>query len=168
MQRALIVVAVLVLATVVQWAVYYPALPETVASHFNGAGTPNGWSTKDTFFMVIGAVLGTELVFLVGLPLILGRLPVAIINLPHRDYWLAPKRRAQSLAAIGARLVWFAAASLMLALVVVQDVVLANLDASVRLSSVTPVALVAYLAFAVLWLIALFRRFKLPAPSAAR
>lgn len=162
MARALAVIALLILAALLQWAVYYPMLPDTLASHFDGAGHPNGWTSKAAFFQLMAAVLGIDVLFLVGLAPLLQRLPTSLVNLPHRDYWLAPERRARSLETVGVRLVWFAAASFLLALVIVQDVIAANLSESPRLGPLTPAALVVYLAFTVIWLVALFGRFPKP------
>jgi hypothetical protein len=75
-------------------------LPDPVASHFGPGGAANG-SMPRTVYVVF------MLLLVVGLPAFvvwassaaLAR-PGARINLPHRDYWLAPERREQSLAAI--------------------------------------------------------------------
>ena len=40
--------ALLVLAAL-QIAYFYPQLPDTVASRFDGAGRPNGWAPKGAF-----------------------------------------------------------------------------------------------------------------------
>jgi len=77
-------------------------LPPQVASHFGAAGTPNGWMDR-------GAYLAFMLGFAVAMPLavvlplsVLSRRHVDRINLPHRDYWLAPPRREATLRYLGA------------------------------------------------------------------
>ena len=47
-----VVFAVLLVVALALLAVYYPQLPERMASHFNGAGRANGWSSKAFFFGV--------------------------------------------------------------------------------------------------------------------
>ncbi len=36
----------------IHFSSYYSQLPDVVASHFDGRGTPNGCQTKPAFFMV--------------------------------------------------------------------------------------------------------------------
>ena len=43
---------------VLQTLYYYPQLPEVVASHWDGLGAPNGWSSRFGFFGVyLGIVI---------------------------------------------------------------------------------------------------------------
>ncbi len=83
----------LALCAVGQGLWQYSRLPARVMSHFDAAGRANGWMSRDTF---LGWQIGT-LVFIAalfeGLVLLQARLPREFINLPHRDYWLAPQRR---------------------------------------------------------------------------
>lgn len=73
-------------------------LPPTVASHFMVGGTANSFMPRSNY-------LGFVLALTVGLPLALALLstlshflPARFINLPDREYWLAPERREQTLA----------------------------------------------------------------------
>jgi hypothetical protein len=77
-------------------------LPPQVATHFGRGGGADGWMPRHlyTWFMVLMQVF---------LPLMLfgalGHLPrraERFVNLPHRDYWLAPERRAETVAALRA------------------------------------------------------------------
>jgi hypothetical protein len=83
----------------VAWAIVTSAdrLPETVASSFGAHGAPRAWMTRDFY-------RGWMLAFGVGLPwivfLAIAVAPRALpryVNLPHKDYWLAPDRREKSL-----------------------------------------------------------------------
>lgn len=74
------------------------SLPPAVASHFVAGGAANG-------FMPRAAYLRFTIAFLVGLPLLIALLtsltsllPARFVNLPNRKYWLAPERRADTLA----------------------------------------------------------------------
>lgn len=109
---------------------YYPRLPEVVASHFGREGTPNGWQTKPDFldFHVGAIVLATILSF--GVPRLIGALPVQLINLPNREYWLAPERRAETLEFFEAYFTWFGCTILTVLLVAVSLAIRANLDPS--------------------------------------
>ena len=74
------------------------AMPALVASHFVASGAANGFMPRPVYLTLI-------LVVCVGLPVALafatgaavGR-PSARINLPNRDYWLAPERRGATVA----------------------------------------------------------------------
>lgn len=59
---------VLVLTAAVQSIYFYPSLPETLASHFNGSGLPNGWLSKPAFFAVYGLVIVSSLVIFMIAP----------------------------------------------------------------------------------------------------
>lgn len=68
------------------------SLPPIVASHFAADGRANG-------FMPRNAYLGLMFFIAVGVPLLLallhrlvGFVPPRLVNLPNREYWLAPER----------------------------------------------------------------------------
>ncbi len=85
---------ILALAAIAQGLWQYSRLPERVAAHFDFSGHANGWMTRGTF---LGWQVGTLLFLTVlfeGIALLQSRLPADLINIPHRDYWLAPERRA--------------------------------------------------------------------------
>jgi serine/threonine-protein kinase len=77
------------------------ALPESVASHFGPGGVADGFMTREAYarFMVCLVVVVPSLVFFVSR--FAQRLPVALINLPNKSYWLAPERQQASLASLG-------------------------------------------------------------------
>ncbi len=73
------------------------ALPPVAASHFNAAGQADAYMPSTIYRnIMVGLVLGLPLL-VVFLPNALIRRASAAINLPHRDYWLAPERRAQTI-----------------------------------------------------------------------
>lgn len=150
----------LAVLSIVQAGYYYPQLPDSIASHFDGAGVANDWSSPAGFFAVVLLVVMLNLIVFVVLPhlIVADRLRV---NLPHRDYWLAAERRPQSLARIADFLGWFGVASLLLAVVVVQLVMDANL-ARAPLSSGIGWLLFAYFVYVLVSLARLFWRFRKP------
>jgi len=85
------------------------SLPERVATHFGANGQPDGWMSRDSH--TLGQVGIT--IFMAGLffslSLFLPRVPDRFINLPHRDYWLAPSRRAATFAWLAAMFLWLGA-----------------------------------------------------------
>ena len=76
--------------------------PPRVAVHFAGSGQVDGSMARDGYLLFILAFAALFPLFLVasiaGLPLITKR----GVKLPNRDYWLAPPRRDETLAAMGA------------------------------------------------------------------
>lgn len=124
----------LLLALALAQALYfYPQLPPRVASHFDASGQPNGWMSKQAF-AVVNALVLLLLALLFLLPAAI-RWPDSLVNLPHREYWLAPERRAETWATIGRYLAWMGCATLAFLLVVLQRVIDANLDADPRLDA---------------------------------
>ncbi len=74
-----------------------PSLPERVASHFGANGLANGYMSRDGYqVFILAFALGIPL-FVVAMVGLLPRAFPAAINLPDRDYWLAPERREDTL-----------------------------------------------------------------------
>jgi uncharacterized membrane protein len=140
---------------------YYPQLPPVVASHFDGAGRPNGWSSRVSFFMIYWGISGLMVFAFYGLPVLLRRLPVSLINVPNREYWLAPERRAESLDALAGQMHWFGNAALILIVITFQLAIRANLGWEFQ-SGAMWVVLLGFLTFVGAWISRLYRRFAKP------
>ena len=69
-------------------------LPEKVASHFDGAGAPNGWMARGTHTTLHVLTVVFVAALIQGIALFNARLPKEYVNIPRRDYWLAPERAA--------------------------------------------------------------------------
>ena len=148
----------LVALAAIQSCIYYPQLPDIVASHFGGAGVPNGWQTKPVFFAfyVGGIALATVLGF--GVPRLIAAKP-EWTNLPYKDRWLTPERRGETLAWLAAHFRWFGCAMLLLALCAVQFSIQANLHPERGFSVVTILwVLGAFFLFVVAWIVRLILR----------
>lgn len=84
--------------TLLQHVSYWRVLPERVATHFGPGGEPNDWMDRTSAAILLG---GFQLVFpllLLSVVRLLKWIPNAFINIPHREYWLAPARRESALA----------------------------------------------------------------------
>src|SRR5438105_15016429 len=79
----------------IQFPSYYSKLPDVVASQFNRRGMANGWQTKPAFFTVFVGVSVLAAVIGFGIPRIISAMPQQLINLPNKQYWLAPDRLAE-------------------------------------------------------------------------
>ena len=81
-------------------------LPPSVASHFDAAGTPNGWSSRLGYallLVVIGVLLPLGIAALVrGLT---ARGP-ALLNIPARDYWTRPDHGKEAVRRVRAYMWW--------------------------------------------------------------
>ena len=84
------------------------SLPSMVASHFGPSGAANGFMPRASFvhFMFVLVVLVPIATGL--LPGLLLNVPGIRINLPNRDYWLAPPRRAATIAELQRLMAGFA------------------------------------------------------------
>ncbi len=144
-----------------------PQLPLRVASHFDAHGNANGWMDR-TLFLLLMALVG---LLMPGMALFLSVLlrwiPATQINLPHREYWFAPERRAETIAEIPRRFLWLSCWTLVFLLGIHMLVIDANHRDPNHLSSAIWVLLVAYLVSVAIWVAALVRHFRrVPADAA--
>jgi uncharacterized membrane protein len=81
-------------------------LPPSVASHFDASGTPNGWSSRlgyTVLLLVIGVLLPLSVAALVrGLT----RQGPALLNIPARDYWTRPENGKEAVRRVRAYVWW--------------------------------------------------------------
>jgi hypothetical protein len=98
-----------------------------MASHFDAAGNPNGFLPRSAFFTVMAFACGAAVVLPALAPLGLRHIPASAINIPHREYWLAPERRAASIARLERWLAWFPAPIAALLALTTELVIEANL-----------------------------------------
>jgi uncharacterized membrane protein len=151
----------LVLFAVLQCVHLYPQLPDTVASHFDAHGRPNGWQHKSAFFIVIGVVI---LVCTIPAFIIPRRLPYISpdkINLPNKSYWLAPERREETWRFFRVQMAWWGCALLFVLLYAMFLAINANLPSVDHFNSEGMLyALGAFLLFSVIWMIQLVRHFS--------
>src|SRR4051794_16547662 len=96
-----------VTAGVARVAAVWSRLPAVMASHFSAFGTPDGAMPRDAFFTSLALGCGAAVLLPALAPQVLRHVPAAAINIPHRDYWLAPERRAASIARLEHWLAWF-------------------------------------------------------------
>jgi uncharacterized membrane protein len=145
---------------------YYPLLPRVVASHFDQHGFANGWQTKQGFFGIFAGMTLLAAFLVYGVPAMISVMPMRLINLPHKDYWLGPDQRAASLQFLSASFAWFGCA--------VYFVIVSAYDFALR-TNLRPRAepnvaqlwltLAVLVAFTIVWTMRLLARFgRLPRP----
>lgn len=138
-------------------------LPERVATHFDAAGTPNDWMNRSDHLFFIGlAGLGMAAIG-AGLLHATRFMPVSLINVPNRDQWFTPERRADSYAFLARHGLWFACLSLAFFWGIHRLVLAANLEVPPRLAS-RPMLLLAggFLLGILIWSVTLVSRFRRP------
>jgi hypothetical protein len=88
-------------------------------------------------------------------------MPVSIINLPNKAFWLSPERREETFAFLYTQLAWLGCALLAFLLFVMELVFRANLHAPPQLNTAAFVpALLAFLCFTAAWIIRLVFHFS--------
>ncbi len=155
-----IVLAGLCLGFTVYLACSARLLPEQVAIHFGAGGQPNGWMSRSTHSLFMGALgVGLPLIFAV-LALVNRSVPARFINLPHREYWLSPERQSQTCTYISHQLLWLACLEVLFFAGIQFLVVDANRMAPVQMPMEKFLPIVAgFLVAVVLWIIAFIRHF---------
>lgn len=138
-------------------------LPAEVASHFDGGGRSDASMLRGTYLLLMIALAD-------GVPALVWWLQCRAarrgqINIPHRDFWLAPERRSESLRFLYRHAGAMALALLTLLVGVHLLVVEAHLAGDGR-----PVldlgafmaGLLAFVLFSALWIAMLVQRFRSP------
>src|SRR5262245_33671517 len=115
--------------------VRYSKLPAQMASHFNAAGVPDGWSSKDQFVVLALVTFGIISVTFAVVTLLTHFAPVSLINLTNKQYWLAPEREAETRQALVDWSTWLMAATLWLLALIFHDAINANLRQPPQLES---------------------------------
>lgn len=134
------------------------ALPEHVATHFGTNGRPNGWMSHDVFARAMAAVVLVPVAAVQAIGFLLGRLPTSLINLPNRDYWLAPERRTKTLEHIQTAMLEFGNAMFAFMLFVLWSIIDANKHApNVHLGSSFQYGLFGFLGFVAVWMFLLVK-----------
>jgi uncharacterized membrane protein len=148
----------LVLVSLVEAARQRSSAPARVPSHFDVAGRPNAWASRDEFFFLqVGVTILVGALF-IGIPALLKSTPASLINLPNKSYWLAPERRGETMDRLASSFEVFACATVLLLILVFELTSQASHGGNLATSAFVPV-LVAYLVFSAGWTVALIRMF---------
>lgn len=143
-------------------------LPERLATHFDWSGHPNGWMSREAYLALMAGVGFGFSLLLMSLCWATCFLPASMVNLPHREYWLAPERREETARYFGWHSLWLGAAAMGFITGVNLLTVAANRQPSAHLSNPAVFCLAgAFVLATALWVLALYRRFRIPAPKAA-
>lgn len=144
-------------------------LPPSVAIHFGADGVADGWASKE--FNALFS-LGLDLLFLVlivGMPHLVVKIPPRLVNLPNKDYWLAPANRPATQAKMISLMSEFGVALFgFLALLGILTT-WANLSAPVQLNLKAFFGVLAIFGICIAyWCIKLYVVFRIPGSGAAK
>lgn len=151
---------ILIAAADVAWL--YPQLPERVATKFGGGGQPVAWSTRAGFLTAHLVGFSLTALLMLGLRFALPWIPAALINLPHREYWLAPERVGYTRQLVGDMLLGLGSGLLAFLTAMGHLTMRANLTPEPRLSPAFPVLVGVYLAAMLGFVVWMFLRFRTP------
>ena len=159
---AFLVFLALVVTAVYQLVHYYPLLPDRVASHFGAGGEADGWTSKRNFTVLLGAVQMLMVSTFLGIIFLLEKAPASLINIPNREYWLAPPQRQQTLAILTSRLLWMGNATLAFLIFTVHRAIDANLNPPASLGADFSMAMLIYILVILTLTIEIALRFRRP------
>jgi uncharacterized membrane protein len=141
----------------------YSLLPARMAIHFNASGAADGSGYKQQFFIFYGIMVGVLSLLFWGLPLVIRMAPSSLINLPNKDYWLAPERKEQTLARLSDQMLFTGC----MALLLMDGILFLVIKANLSTPPVLPAAwlwglIVAFIVANVVWTISLIKSFRRP------
>jgi uncharacterized membrane protein len=142
------------------------ALPNSIATHFDVAGRPNGWSSAAGYLAFLAG-------FGVALPLAVAAMVAMFarhapewINLPHRELWLAEPHRAEGLARVRAHMWWLACLLALAAIVAHLGVVRAHASDPPRLPLAAALGIIGMVLGGIaIWIVTWHRLFRPPSGS---
>jgi uncharacterized membrane protein len=147
------------LLAAVQYLVYGSKLPARIATHFDAQGVANGWMAPGDFFAFYAGILAFMLVVVVVLaPASIGRLPASMINLPNREYWLAPERVGETRRKLGNLMAGFGLGVGLFIVYVMQLVLQTAAEGKSTLNAIP--AVIGFLVFVAGFVVVLVRSFR--------
>lgn len=159
--------ALLILANFVQLAVYYSRLPDPAASHFGADGRADGWMSRRSYVVLMGALPLVLAPMFMALSYSLKHIPLKLINMPHREYWLAPERAARTHDALHRSMLGFTCWFLAFLLAITHLTLQANLRADQSTGTFFWWILGVFLVGVAVWTVRFYRKWShLPAEAA--
>jgi len=153
----------IVLAAIAQCVHDFPLLPDRMASHFGASGMPNGWMTKSQFFITFAVTLLPALLVEFWVSRRIANKPDAKLNLPNKEYWLSPERRAETFGYFESFFAWYGCAFLFVVVFAMGLAMRANFDTPPVLPTGPIVSVIGgFVLFNVAAIVAMLRRFAKP------
>jgi serine/threonine-protein kinase len=141
-------------------AATYDQWPEHVATHFNLEGDPDGWMGRETNIAVYLALGFAMPLILYGIFSLVGIFPTRFVNMPQRDYWLAPERKAVTMRELRRQSLWLGCLMLLFFAGLYVLALEANQQNPVKLSVKSMLLLLGgFLSGVAVWVVLFYRRF---------
>ncbi len=138
-------------------------LPERVATHFGLNGEPDGWMSQSAYLNFIAAMGVALPLFIVAISFLSRFFPVGFVNVPHKEFWLAPGQREESQEFLFDRSLWLACLMVAFFAALHYTTLVANRNVPVRLPAQFFFAVLGvFLLGIAVWVISLYRRFPRP------
>ena len=138
-------------------------LPRAVASHFDAAGVPNGWSSRPAYavlLLIVGVLLPVGIIILLRA---LTRNGLSSLNIPAREYWNRPEHREEGARRVRRYVWWLGCIMCATALVIHSLVLAAHTSQPPRLSTSTFLAALAAILVGIFgWALGWYRLLREP------
>jgi len=135
---------------------HYYILPDHVATHFGFSGEADAWGAKTVFFFWYFIMTGILAALFTGVNHALSSGHTSLLNIPHKEYWLAPERIHDTLSSLRSILLLLGSGTLLFVLDIAHQGFRVSLGYSTKLDHFLT-GFVVYLLFCVLWITALYR-----------
>jgi len=89
-----------VVVMIAQLLIFWPDLPNRMASHFDMSGNPNGWSSKSTFLILWIFLIIIINIWMPLTGIIIKKCPRWMINVPNKEYWFGSEQNIARLLEI--------------------------------------------------------------------
>ena len=150
-------------ANIILAVVSLAILPARVAIHFGLGGLPDNWASSLTNTLFLIGLQTFLFLVLYFSPRLASVIPAKFINLPHKEFWLAPENRMRFQAKFSVFMHHFGTILSVFLFVAGLLSIQANLSNPVRLNEHPLfVFLALFLAYTLAWSIMFFRSFRLP------
>jgi uncharacterized membrane protein len=159
----ILALGLLVLGNVILALAYYASLPDRVVSEFDAAGVAVGSQPKVALFLThLGVVLGMALGVVPLLYLLMRFCPAWMIDMPHKDHWLAEPRQRETRRTAFCYVLWMMDFTLGFLTALFWLMYRANLAETPRLGQGFWLCLAVFLIATAVWLVRFYRRFRVP------
>jgi uncharacterized membrane protein len=110
------VFVLLLTSGLVQLAVFYPLMPDTMASHFGADGRADDWMARRALFALLGGLYVAIAPLFLAVAYAVKRSPARLVSLPNKEYWTAPEREQQTSEWLYRHMLWFNCSLLVLSM----------------------------------------------------
>ena len=156
------IIGALVAATLAHAGVWWFRLPPRVATHFDASGNPDGWMTRDSALVTYIGIVALLAIVFVGIGPLIRRFPADMVNVPDKEYWLAPERREETYRKIGDAMALLGLLALALVIGIHELSFRANLLPQPHLGNTAWIAMFVFLVGELVWVVRFLASWSVP------